>query len=651
MADGAAPIADEGYSVERLKRQYIDFAADKRDELSEQRTARHYYHGDQYTAAELAELKKRKQPVVTTPRLTKKMNGIVGLLERLRQDPKAYPRTPQQESGAELGTAIIRYAMDEADWKAISPEVCLNGAVNGIGGIELSVEPGDHGDPDVAMSTVDPETFFYDQRSVRPDFSDARFMGIAKWVDVDIAVEMFPDQEQEIRNLVSTGASMSGQSEQTQDRETRWVNSTEKQLFLVEQWYLKGGTWHWCFYSANVEFDKGQSPWKDEKGKSLCRFIMFSANIDHDGDRYGFIRMLKSPTDETNARRSKALHVMHTRRIIATKGAVEDVEKARREAVRPDGYLELNGAGEGFRFEFDDAAKATDWQSQIALLEESKSELENFGPNPELLGDQADQAQSGRAIALKQQAGIAELGPFILAYRGWKLRVYRAVWNIVQQTWTAERYIRVTDNDQVAQFIQLNGLQVDPNTGQPTMVNALGALDVDIILDEGPDTMNMMQDTYETLVALSQKGAAVPPQVLIELSSLDSTTKKKILGLLEQAQQPNPMAVKAQEAEVADAEAKAAETKSKTLKNIADAHATMAEMHRGPDPVAPAVAPEKKPPSVAINFKDMPPEAQAQALQEAGIFISPQTLAIHAQDQMRQQAALKQASRPQQQAA
>jgi hypothetical protein len=41
-----------------------------------------------------------------------------------------------------------------------------------------------------------------------------------------------------------------------------------------------------------------------------------------------------------------------------------------------------------------------------------------------------------------QQAGIAELGPFILAYRNWKLRVYRAVWNIVQQTWTAERYIR-----------------------------------------------------------------------------------------------------------------------------------------------------------------------------------------------------------------
>ena len=652
MADGAMPIAeDDGYSVERLRRQYTEFAADKREELEEQRTHRHYYHGDQFTAAELAELKRRKQPVVTTPRLTKKINGIVGLLERMRQDPKAYPRTPQQEQGADLGTAIIRYAMDEADWKAISPEVCLNAAVNGLGGIELNIVRGDNGDPDVGMGTVDPETFFYDQRSVRPDFSDARFMGIAKWIDLDVAQEMFPDKANEIAALVSSGpGSNPMQSEQLSDRETRWVNSNEKQLFLVEQWYLKGSQWRWCFYSYNVELAKGQSPFRDEKGKSISRFVMFSANIDHDGDRYGFIRHLKSPTDETNSRRSKALHIMHTRRIIATAGAVDDIEIARREAARPDGYIVVH-PGDQNKFEFDDVSKAADWQSQVALLEESKNELEGFGPNPELLGAQDSNKQSGRAIALLQQAGIAELGPFILAYRGWKLRVYRAVWNIIQTTWTAERYIRVTDDDNVAQFIRLNGLQIDPNTGHPTMVNALGSLDVDIILDEGPDTLNIMEDTGDALRALAQNGVPIPPQALIEVSSLPQATKKKLQDMLEQANQPNPLMVKEAEAKIEGEQAKAEETRSKTLKNMADAHLMVADAMRG-DPAEAAPQQEMpKPPSISIAFKDLPPEAQSQALMEAGIFIPPGALAVHQAEMARQQVAMKAASRPQPQAA
>ena len=33
-------------------------------------------------------------------------------------------------------------------------------------------------------------------------------------------------------------------------------------------------------------------------------------------------------------------------------------------------------------------------------------------------------------------------------FKGWKVRVYRAVLNAIQRHWTAERYIRVTDDDE-----------------------------------------------------------------------------------------------------------------------------------------------------------------------------------------------------------
>jgi hypothetical protein len=306
---------------------------------------------------------------------------------------------------------------------------------------------------------------------VKADFSDARYMGVAKWMDADEVKADWPDYEDDIDRLVSgNGDAGMALSVQQEDRASRWVNSTEKTLFMVEHWYRKGNDWFWCVYCAGQVFGRGRSPFVDEKGRSESRYIAMSANVDHDGDRYGFIRNLKPLQDEVNARRSKALHLMHTRRIIAEKGAVEDVEKARAEAVRPDGYIERN---RGFEFEFDDVAKAQEWQAQIALLEQSQGALENFGPNPAIIGQGLDKS-SGRAIQLLQQAGLAELGPFMAAWRNWKLRIYRAVWNDVQRFWRAERWIRVTDQNDVAQFIQINGTGIDPRTGQPSTVNMLG---------------------------------------------------------------------------------------------------------------------------------------------------------------------------------
>ena len=67
-----------------------------------------------------------------------------------------------------------------------------------------------------------------------------------------------------------------------------------------------------------------------------------------------------------------------------------------------------------------------------------------------------------------QKAGIAELGAFFRNYKDWKRRVYRAIWNITVRTWQQERWIRVTDNDGLAQFLQINGMGED-EYGEPTI--------------------------------------------------------------------------------------------------------------------------------------------------------------------------------------
>lgn len=560
------------WDIGKLKKAYTDYLGNKRDEIEEQKDARRYYHGAQWTDAQIKILKKRKQPISTVNRIGRKIDGVVGLLERLRQDPKAFPRTPKQDQGADIATAVIRYALDEQEWKPKSAEIARDGAIEGIGGLEVNLVQGDSQDPndrDIELDIVEPESFFYDPRSKRADFSDARYMGISKWMDLELAKEMFPDKADEIDQSIETGSDLSTNP----DNENKWFNSDCKHIRLVDCWYKHKGEWCYSIFTGSAVLMEGKSYLMDEKNKTECKYIMYSGSVDHDGDRYGFVRNMKSSQDSINFKEAKLNHILASRRLIMSNAAVKDVENARKEWARTDGVIIVNPGGE---VKADD--QSFDFAGWSKLLTESKQEIEGFGPNPQLLGQGSEQ-QSGRAISLLQQAGIAELGPYIQGFKGWKVRVYRAVLNAIQRHWTAERYIRVTDDEGLAQFIQINGLQVDPATGHPNIVNAIGSLDVDVIIDEGPDSINMMADTYDALIAMASSGANVPPQVLIELSpGIDGRTKKKLLGYIEQAQQPGP----AQQIAMAGEQAKVKETESKAMLNVAKAQQASAPVQGKP---------------------------------------------------------------------
>ena len=192
---------------------------------------------------------------------------------------------------------------------------------------------------------------------------------------------------------------------------------------------------------------------------------------------------------------------------MATKAAVADgnVEALRKEAARADGIVLVNTALNDITF--DDSAKQAQIMGQLEFMRDAAQEIENFGPNAAIAGGDVGKGSSGRAIALMQQAGIAELGPYMTNLRAWKIRVYRALFNAAQSYWVNERWIRVTDANGEPQFVQINA-QVPGPDGMPQMMNQIGELDVDIILDEGPDTVTLMQDTYDAIAQALAGGGA-----------------------------------------------------------------------------------------------------------------------------------------------
>ena len=530
---------DDGFwPVSRLRQQYIDYLAAKVPEYEEAKQSRHYYHGAQWTPEEIEILRKRRQPIVTFNRINRKIDGIIGMVQRIRQDVKAFPKNPKNADGAEIATQAVRAVLQSGGWEFVDPWCAQQGAIEGIGGIEIKLVQGDHEDPDVSFDVVYGEDWFYDPRSRKPDFSDGRYHGIAKWLDVEAAVELFPDHEEELRTLmVETGFDLTTHA----DQEYKWIYVNEKRLRLVEQWYKHKGKWYWAFYCSMILLAQGVSPFLDERNNPMSRFKMFSGFVDHDGDRYGFVRTLKGPQDERNQRRSKMLFMSNVTRLIGEKGAVDSIETARREYARPDGYVEFNPGFDPPKPE----DKTADLAAQLALAQDATAEIDSYvNINPALMAQSVDD-HSGVAINLLQKAGIAELGPFLRNYKAWKLDVYKTIWNIIVRTWQAERWIRVTDSQGLAQFIQVNGMGLD-QYGQPIIINAIGALNVEIDMDEGPDVANLMQDAYESI----KDDPTIPWQIKLEFMPLPSSMKKAIEQKLQQAAQSQQQDPKAQAAQI-----------------------------------------------------------------------------------------------------
>ena len=138
-----------------------------------------------------------------------------------------------------------------------------------------------------------------------------------------------------------------------------------------------------------------------------------------------------------------------------------------------------------------------------------------------------------------------------------------------QRNWTAERILRVTNDQGAARYMTINTVAVDP-WGRPMLVNAIGQIDVDILIDEGPDTTNVMGDVFDTLQSLAQNNVPVPPAVIIEASALPQSKKQQLIQMLSQQ---DPQAAAAQQQAV---QAALANKQADTLKKQSDAKAAAA---------------------------------------------------------------------------
>jgi len=544
---------------------YFDDAEDATvDARGVSERCRDYYDGKQLTSEEINTLKKRKQPVIVFNMVQPKVDFLLGYEKQSRTDPKAYPRTPDHDDAAAAATDGIRYALDVNDFDHVASSVFENMVIEGTGGVAVEVENGKKG-IDIKIKNLEWNRIFVDPYSMDKQCRDARYIGYVSWKDADVVYARWPDSKDALSHEMAQYSDSFSEGDTKDDKPTRWMSPKRKRIMCVDICFMHAGEWWCCIYAKGAFLVKPKpSVYLDADGVPQNKFLVASAYVDRDGNRYGPTKNDLDRQDEVNKRRSKATHIINTRQTFSKTGQIDDIDKFKSEANKPDGHLSFPGSGTWMK-DFGIIPNESLAGPQFEMYLEAKASMDMGAASAALLQGTGE-GMSGRAIRSLQQGVMVELTPLYDILAHFKMRVYRATWDRIKQFWKEDKWIRVTDDEETLKWVGLNekmtvaekmaveqsGLDLqtvrqqhgqelqqlyaqNPQMAQEYIGNEVAEMDVDIILEDVPDVINLQSEQFEIIsqMYMSNPFSAENPEGMkwehvIEMSTLRN--KKKYLG-------------------------------------------------------------------------------------------------------------------------
>lgn len=264
-----------------------------------------------------------------------------------------------------------------------------------------------------------------------------------------------------------------------------------------------------CTFLGDIELQHIDSPYDH----GLYPFAPFVCYTDRYGQPFGVPRQLRGQNVEINKRRSMALALLRKRRLIAEEGVVNpdqnSLDNLYSEANKLDGLMIVkDGKLNALKLEEHNEL----FPAHIKLLEMSEQEIKEIsGANAELAGYQSN-AESGVAIERRQQQGATMTAPIFNNVRRTHKILGALVGANIQQFWTGEKIIRVTDRLTGAdKFLALNQQFNDPANGQIRVKNDITQGKYDYITTQAPLTDTVRERYMNMVIEWIKKS---PPEIV-----------------------------------------------------------------------------------------------------------------------------------------
>lgn len=617
-----------------------------------------FFDGLQWSDEDAAALIERGQAPLVYNKVAPTVKWVTGTEKRTRIDWKVYPRSDDDAAAAEAKTKLLKYVQDVNKSAFARSQAFLEAMRAGVGWLECGIRA----DPTEFIIYDRAESWrnlWYDSLGQDMAQQDWRYMIRKKQIDTDIALLLWPSR----KDAILAGSSFSEQLAADDDDEwylgtllrdhatsqeyipaNRYLGSgitdsfnRRSRLPVYEMWYryptrvwmIQGGPLH------GREFDPKWAVMQDMLNNGAislydrvvlrmrCGIFIRGTFLQdvrspyrHDrfpftpiwGNRrardampYGMIRNLRDPQEDFNKRMSKALFAISTRRVIADKGAVDDWDKLREEAARPDALLVVNP---GKKLELQTDTDVAQHHIDYAMLD-ARMIQDAAGVTDENMGRRTN-ATSGIAIERRQEQGAAVTADYFdnlrlaIQLHGEKLL------SLTEQFVTMPMQVRIIGERAGYDFTAINWMKKGSD-GQPEILNDITASQADFIVSQQDFRETIREAAFEELMNMLTKLMAVNPEAamrmlddVIEMSNVPGkddlvATIREITGkvprdkrLTEEEQQAEEQAkqAKAQEAqamkqlqlrgimaEIAEKEAKAKQLEAQATQAVSEANA------------------------------------------------------------------------------
>jgi len=217
---------------------------------------------------------------------------------------------------------------------------------------------------------------------------------------------------------------------------------------------------------------------------------------DRDNQPYGTIRNMRDPQEDLNKRRSKALHILSTNRVIADEDAVEDWDETEEQVARPDGIIK-KVRGSDFEIKNDTALA----KEHVALMIQDMQFLEGASGVTEENRGEVTNATSGTAIGLRQTQGsvvTADLFDnlrFAIQLHGEKKL------SLIEQYYSEPKVIRITNDRGSQEFMNINMPGQDAD-GALEIENDITKTKADFIVDTKTFNETVRLAMFESMMNL-----------------------------------------------------------------------------------------------------------------------------------------------------
>ena len=568
----------------RWFREAVDHSQKWQDEAREDFD---FVEGKQWSKAEIKRFEETARPALTINRIKPLINLLSGYQRLNRYDIEFLARTPDDTEIAQVRKGITKYVFDRCDYSAEESAVFLDAVICGLGWFFVAYRYNDEGnDGEAYICRENPFSIFVDPESHAADFSDAKYICRAKWVDKEELKTVYPEHAEEIDAAYSVYDAAESEIAPYSD-DLIWYKRELQKIRLVECWYkqrkkqtlyiLADGTEisqgeltpemffegtvvgtkeinipavKVCVFFDTVLLEEMDSPYTHGEFP-LVPLTCYYYGIGGDEIPAGFVRDLKDPQREINKRRIQQLHILNT----TGNGGGFIEEDALDEKQFAEFEQKGNVPGHFQRVKPMALSQGKIMERQIgqypAGLAQAEAQATNdltaiSGINEALMGVDVPSSASGRAIQLKQKQAITHISLIFDNLRAAKKKIANLLWGsrnragVVPQFYTEEKIYRVEGvNGQ--NFIRINQQVVEQDPIAGVVVKTLndlsqGEFDI-VVADVEASTTQRQAQMFTLLDAVSRLGVSGDLVFDIILDISDIPNKEEIKRRWQQRQE------------------------------------------------------------------------------------------------------------------